>query len=340
MISIRRSQRATPRGKVLNMNNKPLVLAAICSIVATLAVAQESERENPVLSDCQLSLLPENYIEVSSDKAGKIEQMRVRVGSLIDEGQVFAKLDNVEAKMQLRVAEQKLRSAYARATDKIEEKYAVAAANAAQADYDDMKSANELGDKIIPETELRAKELEVVRAKLQIEKAKKDRELAVREYQVAMVEKEAADLEIERRVVKAPLNGQVVELFHKQGEWVEPGEPILQLAKFDVLQCEGSVDLEQYDPREIQDCKVSIEARVGRGKTERTTGRITYVEQQVLYDGSYSYRVLAEIPNRDDRGRWALFPGLRATMTIHLGTATTSSASRIEGREAKSPIAP
>lgn len=208
--------------------------------------------------------------------------------------------------------------------------YAEAAADAAEADFEDLQSAN-IGavDRVVPETELRAKQLEVTRAKLQIEKAKKDRELAKYDYYVSKVEKEAAQMEIDRRAVTAPFGGQVVELFRKQGEWVDPGEPILQFARYDVLQCDGNVDLSKYDPREVEGCEVTIEATVGLGRTESAKGRIVYVEQQVLYDGTYSYRVLAEIPNRVDRGRWALYPGLPATMTIHLGTATTS-VSRIE----------
>ncbi|QDU54859.1 efflux RND transporter periplasmic adaptor subunit [Aeoliella mucimassa] len=320
---------------------KALLLAIMMSFAGTMAWAQGSGRANPVLGDCQLSLLPENYIEVSADKAGKIKQMMVRVGSLIDEEQVFAQLDDVEARMQVRVAEQKLASAKARALDTIEEKYARAAADAAKATYDDLVAANSGGiDNVVPTTDLRAKKLEWVRAMLQIEKAQKDRDLAVHDYQVAKVEAEAAEVEVQRRVVTSPLSGQVVDLFRKQGEWVEPGEPILQLAKYDVLQCEGSVNLAKYDPREVQGCKVTIKAEVGLGRIEEATGRITYVEQQVLYDGDYTYKVLAEIPNREDRGRWALYPGLRATMTIHLGTATAGSASRIEGRGLSRPVAP
>ncbi len=252
---------------------RALVVAIALTVMGSTLLAQSADRGNPVLKDCQLSLLPENYVEISADKAGTLRQLAVREGARIDEGQVIAQIDDEEAKMQLRVADQKLRGAYARATDKIEEEYAKAAAAAAQADYEDLQSAN-LGavDRVVPETELRAKELEVTRARLQIQKAQKDRELARYDYYVAKVEKEAAEMEIDRRAVTAPFSAQVVELFHKQGEWVDPGEPILQLARYDVLQCDGNVDLAQYDPREVEGCEVTIEATVGLGRTERAKG--------------------------------------------------------------------
>ncbi len=307
------------------------IVAIALTLMPTTLHAQSPNRANPVLKDCQLALLPENYIEISADKPGTIKHLAVREGTIVDEGAVIAQIDDVEAKMQLRVSEQKRLSALARAKDTIEEEYAVAARDAAQADYDALKSANVGGvDRVVPETELRAKKLEVTRAGLQIDKAKKDRQLAIYEYNVAKVEKEAAEMEIERRAVNAPFSGQVVELFRKQGEWVEPGEPILQFARYDVLQCDGYVDLSKYDPREIDGCEVTIEATVGLGRTEQAKGRIVYVEQQVFFEDTYTFRVVAEVSNRTDRGRWALYPGLPATMTIHLGTATTDLSRRVE----------
>lgn len=307
---------------------KTLLIVCAVAVCSSTLLAQSADRGNPVLEDCQLSLLPENYIEISADKAGMLHQLSVREGSIIKEEQVIAQLDDVESQMQVRVSEQKRRAAYARATEKIEELYAIAAADAAEADLADLRAANSGGiDRVVPATELRAKELEWTRAKLQIDKAKKDRDLATFDYYVAKVEKEAAEMEVTRRVVKAPFSGQVVELFRKQGEWVDPGEPILQFARYDVLQCDGNVDLAKYDPREIEGCEVTVEAAVGLDRIETAKGRIVYVEQQVVYDGRYTYRVLAEIPNRDDRGRWALLPGLRAKMTIHLGTAEANISS-------------
>lgn len=319
---------------------KLITATAAAMLIASSLYGQSADRSDPVLEDCQLSLLPENFIEISADKSGKLENMSVREGSIVDEGAVIAQVDDLEATMQLKVAGQKEQAALARARDMVEEKYAAAAADVAENDLRDLQAANAGGLNTVSKTEMRAKELEWTRAKLQIEKARKDRTLAAFDWQVANVEKEAAQTEVDRRVVTAPFSGQVVELFRKQGEWVEAGEPILQFARYDTLECDGNIDLMKYDPREIEGCKVTIEATVGGGRKETAEGRITYVEQQVLYDGRFTYRVLAQIPNHVDRGRWALFPGLRATMTIHMGTAGDSVGSRIEGRNTRTAQSP
>ncbi|MCO6046480.1 HlyD family efflux transporter periplasmic adaptor subunit [Aeoliella sp. ICT_H6.2] len=311
---------------------KTTALALLIGLSASTLLAQSADSGNPVIEDCQLSLLPENEIEISAIKAGMLEQLNVHEGSIAEEGEVIAKLDDIEARMQLRVAQQKQQAAADRATDKVEEEYAEAAADAAEADLIDFRAANNAGvEGVVAPTELRAKELELTRAKLQIKKAFKDRQLAISDWRVAKVETEAADLEITRRRVTAPFSGQVVELFRKQGEWVDPGEPILKFVRYDVLQCDGYVNLEKYDPREVDGCEVTIEVHVGHGRLEQAKGRITYVEQQARNEGYFTYRVVAKVPNHVDRGRWALYPGLKATMTIHLGTANQAMTSRIEG---------
>jgi len=304
-----------------------LSLAIVALFAPQLGIAQSAD---PTLEGCTLSFLPENYIEISSDKAGVLRQLTVREGSRVADGAVIAQIDNEEAKMQLHVADQQRLAAAAKFHDEIEKKYAEAASAVARADYEDLQEANSSGvDGVVTDTDLRRARLEWDRAKLQIEKATKDKQLAGYEYMVRKAEMEAAQMEIDRRIVKAPFGGQVMELFRKQGEWVDPGEPILQYARFDMLQCDGKVYLDEYDPREIEGCEVTIEAVVGRNETQTAKGRIIHVDQQVQYEGRYTYRVLAEVPNKMDRNRWALFPGLNARMTIHLGT-TTPNLSRVE----------
>ncbi len=278
-------------------------------------------RPDPELLECQVSFLQHNYIAISAEQPGVLRELLVREGSSAAEGVLLAQIDDQEAVMGHHVAEQKRQAAIAQYKDEIEKKYAIAAANVAKADYDDLKAANAKLPKAVSETDLRRAKLEWDRAKLQIQKADKDKELAGYEYFIRKAEVAAANMQIDRMKVKAPYAGEVIELFRKQGEWVNPGDPILRFVRFDTLECDGKVLLKDYDPREIEGCEVTISAVVGRGVTVKAKGRITYVEQQVQYEGDYTYRVQAEIPNRQEGGRWVLFPGLPATMTIHLGTA-------------------
>jgi hypothetical protein len=87
------------------------------------------------------------------------------------------------------------------------------------------------------------------------------------------------------------------------------------------LQVDGFAYFDEIDPRDIENCRVTISVPVGPGRTEEATGYIVYIDPLAEPDGDrYRYRVRAEIANRLEGGRWVISPNLHATMKIHLGT--------------------
>jgi multidrug resistance efflux pump len=191
-----------------------------------------------------------------------------------------------------------------------------------------MQQAINLVEKSITEVDLRRAKLEWDKMVLAAEKARKEQELAKYEAWMKKAELDAANLAIERRDIVAPFDGVVEEVSRKQDEWVNPGDTILRLFRMDTMHVEGAVDQKQYDPHELQGCKVTVEVKLARGRTETVEGRIVKVSSVIRYDGVYNVR--AEVPNRQEFGGWLLRDGLPATMTIHLGTGgnATESASR------------
>ena len=137
-------------------------------------------------------------------------------------------------------------------------------------------------------------------------------------------------INIDRRRILAPFDGQILEVFRHQNEWVQPGEPIIRLARLDKLQVDGWVYYKDNEPSEVDGCEVTIEVGVGHGRTTRATGRIVYVSPiaEGLEEGKLRYRVRAEIANRREQDHWVISPGLNAEMSIHLGTGGVSAAKR------------
>jgi multidrug resistance efflux pump len=275
--------------------------------------------ENPVLEGCNLEFLED--VQIPATEGAVLTVLAVKEGSLVNADDVVARLDDREVKMQLEIARHQAQSAYAKYMDKVEERYAVAAADAAEAEVLEFREVNS-GDvrTVITASEMRRAELEWTRAKLQIEKALKDRELALFDYRTRKAEFHAAEYAIERRTIRAPFTGEVLEIKRKQSEWTNPGDPILRLVRYDVLKVQGRVSLEQYSPQDVDGCEVTVEVNVGKNRTETVKGRITRVEQQVQYELDYVFPVEAEIPNMQTGGRWTFMPGQKAKMTIHLGT--------------------
>lgn len=304
-------------------NCLPLAIA----VVALAAVAPRATAQDPVLTGCELKFVDD--IQLPATEAGVLLQLGVKEGAFVREGQAIGRIDDREAQMQLKVAEQQMKAALAKYHDKIEEQYARAAADAAEAEVAELREANSgrVGN-VVTKSEMRRAELEHTRALLQIDKALKDRQLASYDYFTRKAEYEAALQAIERRIITAPFTGEVIQLHRKQAEWVNPGDPILQFVRFDVLKVEGRVALDQYDPRDIDGCEVTVEVTGGRNEKRTVKGRITHVEQEVQFEGNYVFPVAAEIANQEVDGRWVFIPGQRATMTIHLNTRTPNVSRR------------
>ncbi|MFL6544841.1 MAG: HlyD family efflux transporter periplasmic adaptor subunit, partial [Candidatus Udaeobacter sp.] len=157
-------------------------------------------------------------------------------------------------------------------------------------------------------------------------KSRHDQELAMYEAYTKKAELAAADLAIDRRTIKAPFDGVVEEIKHKQDEWVQPGDTILSLLRLDTMHVEGTVEQNQYDPHEVQGCDVSVEVELARGRKVTVKGKIIKVSSIVQSYGVYAVR--AEVANQQDHGNWILRDGLPSTMTIRLGTGASTTATR------------
>jgi macrolide-specific efflux system membrane fusion protein len=127
------------------------------------------------------------------------------------------------------------------------------------------------------------------------------------------------NVEIDRREIKAPIGGVVVERLKHEGEWVQPGETIIKLVRLDRLRVEGFVPADKYSPRDIDGAKVTVSIETPGGKIETATGTIEFVSPVV--EASGEYRVWTEIDNRKAENHWVFRPGTVAKMEVTLAKA-------------------
>jgi multidrug resistance efflux pump len=300
-----------------------LALSVFGSLMRS-SIAQDSPSPagNPVIEDAWIRVA--DQIKLPAKEAGVLTHLGVKEGSIIRAGDVLAKIDDSEPQMQRKAADAAHKAAYKRWEDDIEIRYQISAASAAQADYKQLKAANNINDKTVPEIELLFKELEWEKARLGGDKARHERVIAGYEANAKKVEVEAAELAIQRRVIAAPFDGVVEEIKRKQDEWCAPGDTILTLLRMDTVHVDGAVDQTKYDPHEIQGCQVTVVVKLARGREATVRGQITKVSALVRSGGVYNVR--AEVPNLQEHGSWVLREGLPATMTIHLGTGGAAAA--------------
>ena len=290
------------------------ITAAIAGVAAASA-AEDSPGTDPVLQRCLVSLVEE--AKVPAREAGVLVELLIREGDVVKKGDVIAKIDDNQPQMERRKAKAEHEQAVAKAESDVDVRYSIAAELVAEAEH---KKALESHAKVpgsVTEVERDRLKLSEKKGELQIEQAQLERRLSALAAQSKEVEVLAAENAIDRRLIKSPLDGVVVQMFPHQGEWMQPGDPLARVVRADKLRVEGYVDAARLGPEEVSGRPVTVEVTLAGGRRESFTGRIVFTSPLVESGGDY--RVFAEVENRQAPGsqQWLLRPGQTATMTIH-----------------------
>ena len=273
-------------------------------------------------SDCSVSLIAE--LDVPAAEAGLITQLEAREGMLVKAKTVLGTVDDREAKAQKLIKWHEYLAAKQTAENDVDVRYAEKAAKVAYFTWQRSVEANNQSAKTVPEVELKRLELDHQRAVLGIEKAKKDQQIAKSTMDMKHAEVAATDLNIERRLIRAPIDGMIVKVTRRVGEWAAPGDTVLRIMRFDRVHIKGTLEASQYGPEEVKGRKVNVEVELARGRKAPATGKIIFVSPEIGLDGRYE--VWAEVRNTQERLEWLLRPGMPATMAIELGDLASAEA--------------
>lgn len=295
------------------------------AVVALNSPALGANGVDPTFEGCLVKV--KDKVEIPAQKEGVITEMAVVEGSSVKSGAKIAVIDDREAKAAVNVARYSLQAAEKRAKDDIEARFAAKSADVSKVDWERDLEANRRAAGAVPEIEVAQKKLMYEKSLLQMEKAANDQILAALDANVKRAELEAAGVALEKRSIHAPFDGEVVKLHREKSEWVNPGDPILTLMRFDKLYVEAFVSAGDFNRGELMGRAVTVAVPRARGDRVLLKGTVVHVGQ--LVEGSGSYLVRAEIANIKDGQYWAVQPGMAqtATMTIHLQQSASAQAS-------------
>ena len=315
--------------------------AEVCSVregeIKLIKDIQLSAQEAGVLKKLGAPLLDVEGNPVS-DADGNPKYVEVREGSQVKRGQMLAQIDDEMERMQKKAAVAKLEVGHLQAENKVRIEYAMAAAQVAAQELEIGKAANRQHPGATPAMELTRLNLAKRQAELSIKQSDYDWRIDVASVKVREAEDQIADLQIDRRRILAPFDGIVTDRYVDEMEWVQPGEPVLRIIRVDRLRIEGFVDAAKVPPGGVKvgqlvrlenvrirldgERSVPVDLSVARQPID---GRVVFVGQELV---NHSYKVWAEIdnvrvtpdPSRPDDGYWLLMSGMRADMTIQLGS--------------------
>lgn len=266
------------------------------------------------ISPALVSLIED--IQVPALEAGALTSVEVAEGEFVAQGQILARIDDRQPKLDKLAAELERDAGLAKAEDDVEVRFSQAAFAVASAELERALSIDRKSPGGVTQQEIQKLQLAKHRDELQIERSKLEMRIAKMNADVHQAAVASADDAVQRRIIASPIDGVVVTLFHERGEWVAAGEPVVQVVRIDKLRVEGFVSATEVSPIDIAARVVNVEVQLSGRGTARFTGKVVFISPQV--QAGNKYRVRAEVANRVENGQPLLRPGMTANMTIQI----------------------
>ncbi|MGH7136442.1 MAG: efflux RND transporter periplasmic adaptor subunit, partial [Pirellulales bacterium] len=259
-------------------------------------------------------------VDIAAQEAGLLTEITVQEGSEIKAGDKIAQINDSKAQAAKKVAQAEHEVALAEAENDISVRFSIKAAKVAEYDYLAHFEANKQARKAVPEVELAKLKVTAEKGRLETEKAELELQVAKLTAKAKEAAVEAAEDDIHRRRVLSPIDAVVIEIDKHVGEWVNPGDRIMRIARMNKVRVEGKLAIERVSPAQVYDRPVTVEITTGTNRTVQLQGRIVFVAPELDSSGKY-YRVVAEVENRENRGTWLLLPNMSPTVTVDSGIA-------------------
>jgi len=253
---------------------------------------------------------PIEHVELPALAAGQLVKVAVADGTVVRKGDLIAEIDQTEAQLAAHKAQAALAIAKAEA---VNDNRALATAKAAEVAKAELKRAVEAGEKYsksISQTELDRLRLSAEQHGLEHQEAIHDLEIARLNVEVKVIEVEMARRALERHILRSPIDGIVVEIKRRPGEWVEPGMTVTRIISMDPLRVEGFLDTRRLSRARVG-MPVKFVPAFDDPKPTVYVGKLSFVSPEANPVNG-QVRVAAMFEN----GGRVLQPGLHGELTI------------------------
>jgi RND family efflux transporter MFP subunit len=260
-----------------------------------------------------------DQIAIPARVSGVLATVKVDEGNLVKQGDLLGKVEDAEKELIYQRAVIEYELAQSQAANDVAIRAAQKAMEFSRHEYERLKRAAEGIPGSVSKSELEESRVNSEQAELELEKAQHEHTLESLNQRLKQTEQSVARHSMEIHQILAPINGMVVEVMRRPGEWVEPGEDVLRVIRIDRLRAEGLVPFENIAPELVgspADITVSVPGRAD----VVATGQVMFVNPE-LNPVNGRVRVRAEF----DNPRGLLMPGMRARMVIHPRAKVTAT---------------
>lgn len=256
------------------------------------------------------AVLVENVVEVPALESGVLVSIGVEKNQIVSADQSVAELDKDLADMELQIAKLQLDAAKRLAADSSEIEYQNWALEMATKNLKDHEAvAARVSGK-----ELRDLQLIVEQTKVAVVRAQQAQLRAKVDSQLKTASVAFANLKLQRRTTRAPIGGIVSDVKKHPGQWVEAGEPILEIKDLEHIVVSRLIPLSDLDLANLQGSEVRIEVAESGGKRAALAGYVKSFDPEVSSQGLI--RIHASVRNVRRDGVWLVLPGMEVTMYV------------------------
>lgn len=250
-----------------------------------------------------------------TDEDGNPVMIPMHRGMQVEEGEILGVQFNQAAHARRTAAERELEVAKKEAGKQLEVEVAEASKNVALMEYKRAVNANKRVPNSVSEDEVWQKRFEWYRGMKSEDKAKYDLEIAALAVDVKEAAIAIADADLEERLIRAPLSGQVDDIFKNKGEWLREGDNVLHVLRLDKINITANFDSEQVSPAMIQGKAVTVYAtKAGVAEPQKMEGVITYARPVLMMNRFVAYAAVNNVKVGDS---WVLIPGMRVNLIVH-----------------------
>jgi RND family efflux transporter MFP subunit len=287
----------------------------ILFLLLVSGLALESRASDPAgtISVKLVQIVLAEQADLALPEAGRLTEVHAREGDLFEAGDLLTRLDDQEAELTVARAEAEYAIAEVDADSDINIRFAAASEEVAKARLRRGELSHERYKNSISEAQLDEFRLAAKEAELKIEQARHDHRISRLNREIKLSELELARVQLEKKRLKAPFSGMIVQVNARPGEWVDRGVPLVRIVRLDRLKVQGFIGAEHL-PAEVRGRKVTIEIPRENGSTISLESTVAFASPEINPINKQR-PVWAEIENES----LLLSPGMKANMTILLG---------------------
>ncbi len=122
--------------------------------------------------------------------------------------------------------------------------------------------------------------INIEKSEIALAQSQSNQQIARLNLQLGQLQNELAQLESARHRITSPMDGVVVEVHRKQGNWVNEGEPVARVLRLNRLRAEGFIELAKF-PWLRDNHSVTLSIRTGPATQLTRAGEIVFISPEI-----------------------------------------------------------